>query len=526
MKTNITKHIVLFAFATGLLTPLAHATKTANYYKCTHREGGEYNYGRAPNVCDASAFGDDKTVYQDYAQNVFDDSKSRSSERSRYTQSTYALIRDAAKYYLKKRKPSASADEVTQWTLAIELVAAHESRMSHYRHTSDTRLKLMRGDLGHGHGLMQVDDRSHFSAINQGLAWNLITNLTYAMDIYYAQWERAPSQSCVGKSTNWSARIRAAWAAYNGGPGSICRWTNPKSTYAQNDKNFLDMYNSRNWRAFVVNESAPSPVDVACLIENRENCPIPGLEPSPGTPAALKVGVLYKLENQSVCTLVGTSLKCVADPRDAVCLNAITKLSSQNSEALSKAVSSQFAQGLLDRHALCTQLDSSLIDVGHFLHTESIINMRSTPGGQLLVAVPQGQKAQVLDFELRNYPTNDRYYQIQVGSTKGYIYAGDVLDHERWATLVSGSNLPSTVAQAGQKITVVTPSGINLRATPGGKLVLAIAKGTVLSVSQTVVQGANNEIYYKVSHGGHTGYIYSGSLLPVDTIGQWTRVSP
>src|SRR5690606_23104670 len=141
----------------------------------------------------------------------------------RYMREMHAIIRDAAIYYLKKRKPNVSNQELDAWVTAILTITAQESYTSHYRKATNGKLKMMRGDVGHGHGLMQVDDRAHFNAIKQGLGWNLMTHMAYALDIYYSAWQKAPSKSCVGRETNYEARTRAAWSAYNGGSGSICR---------------------------------------------------------------------------------------------------------------------------------------------------------------------------------------------------------------------------------------------------------------------------------------------------------------
>src|SRR6185503_16455432 len=103
----------------------------------------------------------------------------------------------AAIYYIKKRRPTVSTTESNWWVTAVLATASHESYWSHYRKASDAKIKLMRGDVGHGHGMMQIDDRTHFPAVENGTAWNLIGNLIYAMDILYPSWVKAPSQSCV-----------------------------------------------------------------------------------------------------------------------------------------------------------------------------------------------------------------------------------------------------------------------------------------------------------------------------------------
>lgn len=513
MKYFFSTLVALLVFASS-----AHAA-TADYYKCSYREGGEWNYGRAPNVCAASPFGPDATVYSTYDDLILLDTAPRTSERIRYVNELSAAIRDAAEYYLKKRKPNVSATELAQWKFAIQLVAAHESRLSHYRKTTDTRLKMMRGDFGHGHGVMQIDDRAHFNPVNTGIAWNLITNLTYAMDIYYAQWERAPSQSCVGTSTNWKARIRSAWAAYNGGPGSICRWTNTNSVWVENDRNFLNMYESQSWKTYLTQPNLQASIDAACLIEKRENCSTPGGQTS------FIENKLYKLPDTSICAYVGGKFNCVREFRDALCLRALGNID------LSAATSITSTAGKIvfkhERHALCSKYDSTLYGVGEYLQLQMNINLRATPGGVLLGTIPAGNVLQISDFELRNHTVNDRYYQVSYKNVKGYIYAGAKVDYSAWAIEVPAPpTLPTTLARSGESVTIVAPAGINLRLSPGGALIKLVPTRTTHTVLDYVIQGEDNEVYYKIKYGSSTGYIYSGYFIPNNTMTIWTKRVP
>lgn len=492
------------------------AAPTADYYKCSGKVGGEWNYGRAPQACNADAFGSDNVLRSDFAPAIFDDVSSRNLERDRYMQQLYSIVRDAAVYYMKKRKPQVSAAELEAWTLAIVSTASHESYASHYRKASDGRLKMMRGDVGHGHGLMQIDDRHHFPAITNGVAWNLITNLTYGMDIYYASWERAPSQSCVGSATNYEARIRAAWSAYNGGPSQICRWVNTGSKWSKNDVNFYNMLKNQTWRRYVSSTSSPAQINVPCLIEKRENCARESTEP----PHGIVEGQLYKLSSGAYCVAAGKTLQCVSEFRDAICLGA----SSSTAQVLNSAQAAGFSQYVLDRHELCRSYDKTLHSVGDFLEMQKNINVRETPGGGRLAVVLVGDVAEVLDFEVREAPENDRYYKIRLGQTVGYIFSGTKSDHSTWTKPSNKSQItPSNLARDGDRIRVVNGIGINLRKTAGGTYLTRIPAGVSLTVQSRVIRGKENYVYYKVTYGGSTGYIYSGLLIPNDTTSQWTE---
>jgi hypothetical protein len=75
----------------------------------------------------------------------------------------------------------------------------------------------------------------------------------------------------------------------------------------------------------------------------------------------------------------------------------------------------------------------------------------------------------------------------------------------------------------GEKVKVLNSAGINLRETPGGRLLSNLRKSSVLKVLEVVARTGENKIYYKVKSGSKTGYIYSGTLLPVDTLADWTQ---
>src|SRR4051812_24594849 len=101
---------------------LAASSSTANpaiinLQSCPGRVGGEWNYGRVPDACNASAFGDDRVVYSTYPALIFMDPKNRTQERNRYTEEVHSLLVEAAHYYIQKRKPTVSKEESDQWAL-------------------------------------------------------------------------------------------------------------------------------------------------------------------------------------------------------------------------------------------------------------------------------------------------------------------------------------------------------------------------------------------------------------------------
>lgn len=519
MKTNTlyTKVIAILLFIVSAPTQ----AQVGDYFKCNNREGGEWYYGRDPMVCDANSWGEDRFVFNNLDPVVFDDTVKRTDERNRYMNELNAVLREAAQYYIKKRNPSVSNEELNQWVFGILALASAETFWSHYRRTTDRRLKLMRGDFGHGHGLMQVDDRSHFPAINQGIGWNLIANLTYGMDIFYAAWVRAPSQSCVGSATNYTARIRSAWSAYNGGPGKICRWTNPNDPWAKNDQNFLQHMQNKGWLNHISDANLKSTINVICLIENKENCSSTG----GGDKDPIEVmdaRTFYRTAAGNICILHNNQANCVREERDRICLNALDKVASDTALPISDATLARYNPKVYDRHAICSQYDSTVIKVGTQLQFATTINLRATPGGGFLSQVPKETVLENLDFELRNPPSNDRYYKVKYNNITGYVYGGTMQTHAGWIVPAIDDNWPTAVARINKFIQIVMAAGINLRATPGGNLLIGVPSGTRLQVLDVVIKTAANEVYYKVNYAGRTGYIYSGVLLPTATVKSWT----
>ncbi|MBL7544435.1 MAG: hypothetical protein JNL11_11520 [Bdellovibrionaceae bacterium] len=503
-----------------------HLYSAPDYYKCINREGGEWNYGRAPNVCAAGAFGDDRIIFQDYSAIIFSDKVERQDERKRYMDDLHAVIRDAALYYIKKRKPSVSTDELNYWVLGVMTTASQESYWSQYRTTLDGRLKMMRGDSGHGHGMMQIDDRAHFNAVENGIAWNLAAQLTYAMDIFYAGWQRAPEQSCVKHATDYMNRIRSAWAAYNGGPSKICRWKNTQDTWAQNDTNFYNQLNSRRWQNFVVDQKKISRLNISCLMEKSTNCS--QQSGSIGNEHAVLVEKqLYMINDGRMCVLANNTVHCVQEQKDRICLRAIENFDAETSRSANVEVLGRYSSKMWDRHQLCSQYDATLFKAGDIVKTKKTINIRNAPGAGIVGVAPINSIFSIIDFEIRNADSRERYYKIQYGNIMGYIYAGNKTDFAQWA---SAYQVPvssaSGVARVNQKIKVSVESGINLRASPAGILLSAIPVDAVLLVENVIVRTLDNEIYYLVTYRGHRGYIYSGKLLPKVTVTDWTRVVP
>ncbi len=201
---------------------------------------------------------------------IFEDADS--SLRRQYMSELYPVARELGAYYLKRRNANVSPAEIEGFLAGFYALLHQETFWTHYRRGTDSLVRYMRGDSLHGYGIMQVDDRSHAVAINKGKGVDLIENMVYGLDVYYAAWTRSASASCVASTTNYVQRARAAWSAYNGGSGSICRWTNPNSAHASKDKGYYEKFTGRTWLSYVSNTDKAAKLDVVCLAEGTRPC--------------------------------------------------------------------------------------------------------------------------------------------------------------------------------------------------------------------------------------------------------------
>lgn len=528
--------LALFILCLGLAGGAQAAyTPTPNDWACTNKVGGTWTHGRAPSPCDASAFGPDSFVRGNYTGVIFSDAAaSLVDERKRYMQAMYPAIRDASDRYLRSRKPAVSARELEAFQRGTFALLRQETFWSHYRDAQLAAgqpwlLKMMRGDSGHGHGMMQVDDRYHFVQLQEGKGWNMMQNFTYAIDIYYAAWEAAPA-ACLGGVTvptgttaeidaYWRGRARSAWSAYNGGPTKVCRWQNTADPNVAKDNGYRDNYDNRLWLVDVADLNKAAGIDVNCLMDNGPQCPVPvGGNVEPGK--LLQVG-------SAACVLVGGALECVDDVRDAACLAGRASFDEASITPVYVSQTAGYARVDHNRHQLCRAQVPGLQSLASAIATLQPLDLRSAPDGMVLGQVPVGAY-QVLDFMVRGAQQQQRLYRIRASingaTTDGWIDAGDAGNHATKAVGAAPTG-PGTLAYAGDWVKVVP--NLNMRATPGGALLVAIPAGTAVQVKEVFGTASANNLYYRVEVT-HTdgvlreGWIFAGNLYPASTLANWT----
>ncbi len=143
-------------------------------------------------------------------------------------------------------RSSMTSSELEALENAVIATAYQESMFSEYKYIG-SEVRVMRGDGGWGHGLMQLDGRSHRETIfAKDAGWDMLHNLYYGIQFYVDQWDRAKQLAksgqarCIGTRLDWIKVSRSAYAMYNGGPAQTCRWTKTIGKWAENDQGFFD----------------------------------------------------------------------------------------------------------------------------------------------------------------------------------------------------------------------------------------------------------------------------------------------
>ncbi|MCB0378569.1 MAG: hypothetical protein KDD33_08765 [Bdellovibrionales bacterium] len=500
------------------LTPhkVAAQNNTADYWQCQNKVGGEWNFGLIPNACDVDPFMPAQVVLDKYGPMLFDQLATRGNERNRYMQEMFSFVREFADYYIEQRKPGVSSAEKLAWRKAIYTIAHQESFWSHYRN-KNSEVKMVRGDYGHGHGMMQIDDRWHFAKVKDGVAARLIDNMIYALEIYFDAWQKAPAQSCVSSNSQWIARTRTAYSAYNGGASSYCRWTNPNHKWAKNDKNFYDKFNAQSWLKYVDDPNKEASVDVNCLAEGHSNCPGQG-----GNPGNLESGKFYQTDKGKVCAYFNGRLHCIANEKDLACLNAkfntkVTQPMATTAEELAK-----YEYQVYDRHTLCNEQISSLLPLQSYVLNQKAVTLLAHSEGAALAELSSGEKLYIEDFEIKNDEDQSIYYQVRWKAQIGYIAAGSNKHPQNFLMLSGSEDDFQFLAQVGDSIRIKNSGGINQRDVVRGKLIQNIPMNSELVVLDREFRDQESMTYYLVEYSGKKGYIYGGQLNP-RTLHKWAE---
>lgn len=537
--------LTLVALVCGLLTSLA---SNAFPRVCHNRDMGVWSIGQAPTACDASPFGDVRRIDLLYKEFVFDRRNSTDNQTIFYTTGMYHLIKKMAEDFYHRYHPEATPKELAAWVRAILTVSAHESFISHYRVGSDGRPKLMMGDSQRSHGMMQINQVHHAKRGGKDTSFDLVGNIQAGLEIYHTAWQAVPQTRCyqnLVRSKNISeeklleARTRGAYSAYNGGPGAICRYANPRHRWAKNDKKFYSAWQKQEWLAYV-DPSSPKTIQLNthCILDGDDLC---------GGAVASSRGLLSEnpsyyihralvFEDGHKCVSAdGVQFDCTADLRSFACLRGFSDavLTNQPVSIPGMHVQSHFkVKTYTNRGELCRETVKGFAAVGDLIQIMQKIRVRAeVDSTKVIGTVRPGQVFQVLDFVLPLDGSHQRYYRVRLkDGQEGYIYAGNDRDFSRWAHRVSTPNFKASiiVPRKGNLIQLRNRFGQNarLKATPSTRAenLGVLPYGVGLRVEDVVIKSDSNDIWLGVRWNGVLGYVYAGRTYPELTVQEWITV--
>ena len=489
-----------------------------DWWRCSEpRLDGRFVFGRAPFGCPVSEFGDPETVTHRYSALIFDDTAARDAERQRYMGEMRAFLGTIAEQVIVDRKPGVDDSEIGEWQRAVFAAAHQESFWAHYREDpspeTPTFLSMLRGDGGHGHGLLQLDDRFWRDALRDGAGWRLEEHALFTLNILFDGWERAPEQPCVSRADSWRERSRAAYSAYNGGPGSICRWTNPDDPVHTIDVQFADKYDRREWRDFVSEPTAASSLDLACLRAGAQGCEV-------AEPQGAGRRTLLRTSEGAVCVRRGDGHECLDSLADAACLTAHAGMA--GAPIATAQEGDDRKQRILDRHTVCDDAVGALAGVGDTIELRRDAGLAPSPDAAPVAEARAGERLQVLDYRVTDARSGARHYRVARAGERYWLAGGDHGDHATHAVAVAAPADPAgPVPVVGARWWVARDGGITLRAEPDGDAVGHVPDGTAVTVREIAVRDADNRVFVRVAHGGEMGWLYAGRAGPPETFGDW-----
>lgn len=520
--------------------------------ECQGRDRGTWMWGEGSDGCDAHRFGNVsriKFVYQDF---VFDRGQAQNDDhRKSYVTHMNALLRDLATQYIKSRRSDVQDDEVDVFVNAIHAVAHQETFWSHYRVAATGGFKLATGDKNISHGIMQINQRYHASR-ETDRSFDLVGNASFGIEHYYNEWESARGARCIQRVKNQKRAqtleniARAAYSSYNGGPGAICRWTNPRHKWAKNDKNYFQKLKGRAWSEWVTDTNQKIAMDITCVKSGDEFCAVAKERRG----EFLTHRALVFDDGSNCVTTDGQTLHCAKDHRVFTCLAGLSSEVAKNDPIKIKDTDTdvlrlprKFYENRLE---LCQAAFPTLAVPGDLVTTKVGIAVKNEIGGKTIGFTKKGQSFQVLDLEFEQDAEKTRYYRIRLSpKVEGWILAGTESSHERVAqvTKLGFASPPSGVTAwlpvKGRSVEIAKADGTRLLASPENAGVgprsgvrANLSLGEKVQVEDVVVMGSANEIWLKVranlNSGSNAdeniGFIYAGRTFPSSTTGEWVKV--
>lgn len=569
--------------------------------KCENRNFGSWSYpGSAPWGCDAHNYGESyraEAIYAPFTLNLaklhldtemdaegpaqaqYDE---RRAHLSKYMTNMYHLIKTLAEKYYKGRKPRVSSKELEVWTDSVLALVAQESNYSHYRIVDDDQpLKIIMGDHNKSIGALQIYMEAH-SVSSPDHYFDLSKNILFGIEQFYNHWEKAGrgQASCL-PVRSLKDQARAAYSAYNGGGGAICRWNTASEKWHQanqgctfdtktdyedrcsrhsrlkfllHDLHYEKKLRKAPWKRYAdTGSDYELPIDVDCLLRGNDLCAI-----SPEKRTSFLAGNILTYfdpgeSNQGEYCTIGRDgkLHCLTGDHDVACLNKFGKINQYHKIYRLSAPDVDFDRiSHKNRHQICADSIEGLFKVGALIKTKrSIAIRRNTSRSSEAIGSTKRGVFQVVDFYIRPGKAQDRYYLVaaktKLGTEFGYIYAGSTktstksqyADWDQWATLAKPEEIDNwsgsekVIPRAGDRYQVVAthpqPLWRSIDSTkPRPKVKGYFGFGDEFEVLDVELRGTSsfNKVYLKIrGKNGSEGYMYAGQAAPHYSLPMYVR---
>jgi len=526
---------------------------TEDYFICDPEGNSHYidwgNWGEVGVWCNPDMLNDyyqmvEQRVISRYNGLIIQQRSSPFTERKPVLSKLVSLITVMIHKVLNERNISWEQSEIDAFTKGVIAKALQESSLSQYK-IIDDKIRLMRGDFGHGHGLSQIDDRFHFTALyEKSVTWDLLHNMAYGIDFFLDKWllikeKIAQNQvACLAfdDSDYYHKLCRSTYSLYNAGSFSkVCRWTNPNDRWYQNDENYESQYellSSNNlsrwdWRVDLnVAEQLVSDINIDNIFGDGVNPPIPE-EPAPIIPhTAATSSYLQGASNCVIRPSDNDSLEAICYPnQDAIyCENVVQPIENFPDSTVITDEQIQFYEisfRLGSETSICNEAFPP--DIKNTANPGDTIQLKynrsrfETPyDGQLSPSAPSGYVAIVIDRKFIDFNRKDNYsvwYKIIYQGEDSWILGGTVGDgFNAYAELTDDiPNDFSGLPQAGSLVTTMGDS-VHMTSQPyGGDLLTIIPDGTEIEVLQLIIQSNTfNSAYLRILYNGGEGFIYIG----------------
>lgn len=510
---------------------------------CQSKDVGVWEFGEGANGCDANRYGSVARIKFVYPEFIFDRTKADDVElRKDYVTNINALLRDLASHYIRSRRADVQDDEVNAFVLAIHAVAHQETYWSHYRIGTAGGYKLATGDRNVSHGMMQINQKYHASR-DQDRSFDIVGNVGFGIEHYYDEWEAALKTKCINRVKNQTRAqtfenvARGAYSAYNGGPGAICRWANPRNTWAKNDRNFFKKMNEKTWTELVRDENQKLKVDLDCVRAGDDMCAV--AKERRGDFIASRP--LLMEDGETCVTTDGKNLQCGENARAFTCLAGLSEevavAAPLKVKSTDRDIAKMSRKTVDNRLELCGRAYPEMASIGDIVTANIAIPIRSEIGGRTVGFTKKGQAFQVLDLEVDANGSLERLYRIRLpNKVEGWISGGTRSTADATATVTHTwlGTLPNAVTQwlpgKGGQVEVAKVDGLKLLSSPemylGSRTEVkaTLTKGTPVEVEDVQIFKSSNEIWLRVKAGAETGFIYAGRTYPALTIDQWVKV--